>query len=159
MKQIITNAMVVAMTAAGLAGCAQDGTMEGSDMGTIVGGIAGGFLGSQFGEGGGKIAMSIAGAMAGAWVGNKVAQGLSTQDRGYYDRAAYQAQTAPVGETITWYNPQSGAQGAITPTRDGRSSGGEYCREYQQTITVGGRTERAYGTACKQPDGSWKIVS
>jgi len=33
------------------------------------------------------------------------------------------------------------------------------CREYQQTITVGGRTERAYGTACKQADGSWKIIN
>ena len=33
------------------------------------------------------------------------------------------------------------------------------CREFQQTITVGGRTETAYGTACRQPDGDWKIVS
>jgi hypothetical protein len=29
-------------------------------------------------------------------------------------------------------------------------------REYQTTIKVGGETVRAYGTACLQPDGSWR---
>jgi hypothetical protein len=29
-------------------------------------------------------------------------------------------------------------------------------REYQTTITVGGQREKAYGTACLQPDGSWR---
>jgi surface antigen len=26
-------------------------------------------------------------------------------------------------------------------------------------VTIVGKTERAYGTACRQPDGSWKIVN
>ncbi len=34
-----------------------------------------------------------------------------------------------------------------------------YCREYQRTVNVGGRTQQSYGTACRQPDGAWKIVS
>lgn len=34
---------------------------------------------------------------------------------------------------------------------------GEYCREYVRTITIGNRIEEGYGTACLQPDGSWKI--
>lgn len=29
-------------------------------------------------------------------------------------------------------------------------------REYQTTVTVGGRQVEAYGTACLQPDGSWR---
>ena len=32
-----------------------------------------------------------------------------------------------------------------------------YCREYQHTVTIDGKQEKAYGTACRQPDGSWKI--
>ncbi|MEE8203551.1 MAG: hypothetical protein V3R74_07315, partial [Alphaproteobacteria bacterium] len=32
------------------------------------------------------------------------------------------------------------------------------CREYQTTVNVGGQVEQAYGTACRQPDGSWQIV-
>jgi hypothetical protein len=32
------------------------------------------------------------------------------------------------------------------------------CREYQSTTTIDGRPQRAYGTACLQPDGTWQIV-
>ena len=62
------------------------------------------------------------------------------------------------GETIAWNNPESGNYGNVTPVRDGTSGSGLYCREFQQVITVGGQTETAYGTACQQPDGTWRIV-
>lgn len=32
-------------------------------------------------------------------------------------------------------------------------------REYQTEITIGGETKPAYGTACLQPDGSWKAIN
>lgn len=62
------------------------------------------------------------------------------------------------GQQITWNNPQSGNSGTITPIRDGYAASGSYCRRFQQTITVGGQKQQAYGKACQQPDGSWKIV-
>ena len=34
----------------------------------------------------------------------------------------------------------------------------QYCREYQSTTIVGGQQIASYGTACQQPDGSWRIV-
>ena len=34
-----------------------------------------------------------------------------------------------------------------------------YCREYRTTVMSGGQERYAYGTACRQPDGAWKIVS
>jgi hypothetical protein len=34
-----------------------------------------------------------------------------------------------------------------------------YCREYQSTQIVGGRPQTMVGTACQQPDGSWRIVN
>ena len=154
--QILMGVMAASI---GLAACTETGQFDGQSAGPILGGIAGGFLGSQFGEGSGKTAFAIAGALAGAWAGSAIAKGMTAQDRTYYDSAATQAQNAPVGKTITWYNPNSGAQGTITPTRVGQDSNGDTCREYQQTITVGGKSEKAYGTACKQPNGSWKIVN
>ena len=30
------------------------------------------------------------------------------------------------------------------------------CREYQTTVIIDGREQRAYGTACLMPDGSWQ---
>ena len=31
------------------------------------------------------------------------------------------------------------------------------CREYRTVATIDGRSERLYGTACRQPDGSWRF--
>ena len=30
--------------------------------------------------------------------------------------------------------------------------------EYTQTVTIDGKTRQAYGTACRQPDGSWTLA-
>lgn len=34
----------------------------------------------------------------------------------------------------------------------------ENCREYQTVITVEGRSQPAYGTVCRQPDGTWRLA-
>ncbi len=33
----------------------------------------------------------------------------------------------------------------------------DYCREYTRTIFVGGIQQQAYGTACLEPDGAWRV--
>lgn len=82
---------------------------------------------------------------------------LNEQQRRAHEAAQVHATTAPIGQRIVWND--GSASGAVTALRDGTGSTGEYCREFQQEVTVGGRSERAYGTACRQPDGAWKIVS
>jgi hypothetical protein len=82
---------------------------------------------------------------------------LSEYQQRAYEDAQIRATTAPVGETIRWN--EAGAYGTVTPTREGTSSLDRYCREFQKTVTIGGRTEEAYGTACMQPDGAWEVVS
>jgi hypothetical protein len=74
-----------------------------------------------------------------------------------HEQAQIDATTAPVGSTIVWND--ANASGSVTVTRDGRSTDGQYCREYQQAVTVGGQSQQAYGTACMQPDGAWRIVN
>ncbi len=37
------------------------------------------------------------------------------------------------------------------------AAGGGECREYQSTVTIDGRSQRAFGTVCRQSDGSWRI--
>jgi len=34
-----------------------------------------------------------------------------------------------------------------------------YCREYMKKIVINGKEARAYGTACLQDNGSWRIVN
>ena len=78
-------------------------------------------------------------------------------DQAKAQQAYTQATTAPIGQQITWNNPNSGNSGTVTPTRDGTSNTGQYCREFQQTVVIGGREEQAFGTACRKPDGSWEV--
>ena len=99
------------------------------------------------------------GTLAGTLVGASVDAGLAPADRAALQAAELRAYAAPIGNATTWTNPQSGSFGTVTPTRDGYSSAGTYCREILQSATVGGVQKRGYGTACRQSDGSWKIVS
>lgn len=126
--------------------------------GSLLGGVGGAVVGAQFGGGTGKLATTAAGALLGAWLGSEVGKSLDNADRAALQQAQSSAYAAPVGQPITWNNPQSGHYGSVTPTRDGTAADGSYCREFQNTVTIDGRTEHAYGTACRQPDGSWKIV-
>jgi hypothetical protein len=38
------------------------------------------------------------------------------------------------------------------------ANGSAYCREFHETTTIGGVPQDTYGTACRQPDGSWRIM-
>lgn len=139
-------------------GCESSGEKE--TMGTILGAAAGGLLGAQFGSGTGQLVATGVGVFAGSQLGRSVGKSLDKVDRQKRAIAQQNAlETARAGETTTWQNPESGNQGAITPTRTYQNSTGQYCREYNQTITIGGKTEEAFGTACRKPDGSWQIVS
>lgn len=126
--------------------------------GTLGGAAVGGLLGSQVGKGSGKLAATAMGVVLGGWLGNEIGVSLDNADRSALGNATSRAYNAPIGQQITWNNPESGNSGTITPIRDGYAASGSYCREFQQTITVGGQKQQAYGKACQQPDGSWKIV-
>jgi surface antigen len=118
-----------------------------------------GLLGSQFGGGNGKLVAVALGTLGGAAIGSSVGQSLDRADRLYANQAAYAAQSAPIGQPVAWQNPDTGHSGSVVAVREGTNTAtGAYCREFQQTVTVGGHTEQAYGTACRQPDGSWKIL-
>lgn len=81
---------------------------------------------------------------------------LNAEQQRSHEMALINAASRP-GEDIIW---ESGdARGIVQATRSGTTPSGRQCREFQQTVTVGGRTEQAYGTACLQPDGSWEIVN
>lgn len=160
MKKLIA---LVAVFGLGLAGCRADGTMDKQTGGAILGGIAGGLIGSKFGKGRGRKAATFAGAVLGVLAGSSIGRQLDERDRLLMSRSTQK--TLERGKTNVasrWVNPDTGNRGTITPRRTyrvKRGSASSYCREFQQTITVGGKTERAYGRACRQPDGSWKIVN
>ncbi len=139
----------------------EPGSKEG--FGTLLGAIGGAAIGSALGDNGDGTTQFFAvaaGTIAGAAIGSSIGRSLDEADRIAMERNRQIAlETYPSGQTATWYNPDTGNSGSYQPQPAYQDKTGAYCREYQQTITVGGKTEEAYGKACRQPDGTWKIVS
>ncbi|MCE3232724.1 MAG: 17 kD surface antigen [Rickettsiaceae bacterium] len=128
------------------------------NMGTAAGAVGGAWLGSNVGKGKGQIVGIAAGTLLGAALGKSLGASLDKADVAQYNNTAQTAlETAPSGRASSWRNPDSGNSGTITPVRTYSAPTGEYCREYTQTINVGGKTQQGHGTACRQPDGSWQI--
>lgn len=128
--------------------------------GAVLGGVVGGLLGSQVGGGTGRLAATAVGTVAGLFLGSEIGKSLDRADRIYAQRTASTAlENNPVGQTSSWSNPDSGHSGTVTPTRTVYASSGEPCRDYQTTVTIDGRTETATGRACRQADGTWRIVN
>ncbi len=148
MKKISTI-LLMGLVSVSLTGCSTD-----QDTGTLVGGVAGGLLGSQFGGGGGQIAATIIGAGAGAFIGNQIGKSMDDTDRLKAQQALNDSKT---GQSTAWKNPDTGDSYTITPTKTYQQDN-SYCREYTQTATVAGKPQQVYGTACRQPDGTWKMV-
>ena len=131
---------------------------ENQQAGTLLGAIGGGILGGALSDNHSGLAIAV-GALAGAWVGSEIGKSMDEKDR-----AAMQASTqnsleySESGVSSSWVNPDSGYSGTVTPQPAYQDTNNQYCREYQQTVTIGGKVEEAYGTACRQPDGSWKVI-
>ena len=159
MFRSITKTLVVLLTAASLVACTgAHGSKK--NVGTLAGAALGGLVGSKIGRGRGQLAAVAIGAVTGAFLGRGVGRSLDRTDRLYARRATSDSlEHKASGKQTSWSNPDSGHHGTITPVRTYQEPSGQYCREYQQTVTVGGNTEQAYGTACRQPDGSWKVVN
>ena len=153
----IVKGTIAAIAVIALMGCSGG---EKEKAGTVIGAGLGALAGAHIGKGKGKLIAVAVGTLAGAALGGEVGKSLDRADRLAMQNSTQTAlEKNKTGSPSTWRNPDTGNRGTVTPTRTYRTEAGRYCREYQQTITVGGKTEKAYGRACRQPDGSWRIVS
>jgi surface antigen len=125
------------------------GALGGAALGGGIAALAGGGTGAIVGA-------TLGGALLGGFIGNR----LDARDKQMATQAAQKAfESSQTGQPSVWNNPDTGNSGSITPTRTYQLANGTYCRQYEQTITVSGEQHQAYGTACRQPDGTWKIQS
>ncbi len=135
----------------GLAGCQE---VRNEQVGQVVGGAIGGLIGSQVGKGSGQLAATAAGAIAGVLIGGNIGRSMDELDR---MKAQRSLETTPTGQTSSWRNPDTGVEYAVTPTRT-YQEGGTACRDYTTEAWIDGRRENVKGTACRQPDGTWRTI-
>ena len=138
-----------------LSGC-QTGPKQG--FGQVAGGVTGALIGSQFGSGSGKLAATALGAVVGTMVGGAIGRQLDEADqRALYDAQYRALEYGNPGTPVGWKNPGSGHYGQVVPG-PGYKVNTYDCRDYTHTIYISGTPQVARGTACRQPDGTWKIV-
>ncbi len=74
------------------------------------------------------------------------------------DTFQYALENNPTNEPSDWVNPDTIRSGMVVPTRTFENAQGQPCREFVTTIIIADQEEQGYGTACRQPDGSWALV-
>ncbi|MDQ2696325.1 MAG: glycine zipper 2TM domain-containing protein [Pseudomonadota bacterium] len=130
-----------------------DGRCNYQAAGAVLGAAVGGTLGASVGDGDGRTVAIIAGTVIGAILGSEVGRRLDETDRYCIGQTLEHADD---GQIVTWRNPDSGGGYAVTPLRT-FDAAGQPCREYAATVDLGGRSERVVRTACRQPEGWWRI--
>ncbi len=99
------------------------------------------------------------GSVAGSYFGAGVDDSLDLDDRRYMQRAAQNAlEFNRNWEASMWRNPETDAEGTVTPTRTYQSAAAKWCREFEAAITVDDEQELATGHACRERDGTWRII-
>ena len=157
-KFIMATAAVVSLGA-----CTTDGISPGMAGGALVGGGVGAAVGCRHGGVIGCAAGTVIGALGGGFIGDSLTQPQQQQPQVVYQGApppqpvvvVQQPQpqvvyVAPVGQPLV-FNP------AIVVIREGWDRG-NFFREYERDVVIGGRVERVFGVAHRQRDGGWKTV-
>ena len=155
---IMSTSILIIVFLIGISGCAGTYTKKGT--GTALGALTGGALAYGLGKNSSnKEIWTVLGIGLGAMMGSTIGAQLDERDRLLAGRALQATlETSPDNTAGGWNNPNTGNNGVIMPTRTLVMSSGQPCREFTQTIFVGGKSQEGYGRACRQTDGSWKIM-
>ncbi len=181
-KKLVISCSVISM----LSGYALPAYSYDNILGTIIGAAGGAAVGSNIGKGKGNIAAIAVGTLIGAGIGSGIGNSINNGNvyaANYHDNSNYKYHSSKVGHNYNkWHsgyrsghhhykynnytriyqpypiNPAYNTQ--IIQVNDyqiEQPQAEEYCREFNQNITINGKTQPGYGIACLQPDGSWKI--
>ena len=148
MKRISTMLSMAAFCLS-LQACA---THEGT--GTVLGAGAGAAAGAAIAKN--DAVGAVVGGLVGGLVGREIGQYMDQRDQ---SRLAQTFEYNQSGATSQWTNPDTGYSYAATPTNTFQSEN-RPCRKFTLLADVeGSGNEHVNGTACRQSNGSWQIVS
>ena len=136
MKKVLVKILLV-FTTLSVVGCSD---LTNQDVGTVSGGVIGGLVGSRFGGGTGQLVAIGAGTLLGAYIGGSMGKSMDDADRARMN-AAFERNAN--GQPAYWENQRTGAAYTVVPMHNVDFHGNRYCREYQTTVTVGGKAQQA----------------
>ncbi|MGB8433170.1 MAG: RT0821/Lpp0805 family surface protein [Burkholderiales bacterium] len=146
--------LIAAFLALPFVGACESYSPSKEDVGMVTGAVLGGVLGHQIGGGTGKTVATIGGAVLGGFLGSQIGRKMDRDDQ---LKTAQALETSRAGQTTTWRNPDTGQTYSVTPTQTHQSPSGP-CRDFKTVTEIDGREEVVHGTACRQPDGTWRTA-
>jgi surface antigen len=155
----VKSAAVITLAAVLMTGCETVGETVKSNPKTTIGAAGGAAVGGLIAAAASANPAAIAASVIGGLlIGGLVGNLLDERDKKMQAEAAHRAlETTPTGQSVAWKNPDTGHSGTVTPTKTVQTPSG-YCRDYQATVEIDGKQEKATGRACRQPNGTWQIV-
>jgi surface antigen len=96
--------------------------------------------------------------LAGGLSSGAIGSGLTSSDRRNAAEAEFRAlEYGRTGTIVPWQDKRSGHRGEVVPGTGYKINNSD-CRDYTHTIYDDGQPKSGRGTACRQPDGTWKAV-
>lgn len=144
--------VVVAVAGAlSVSACANSGIVTG----TVPGANTGRVIGSPVEAGAGEPTI---GPVEGGLMGAEVGRSLADADRPLALKAEYEAlEYGQPGQTTDWRSRNGEVHGSVSVGGVAQVNRLD-CRQYVHNIWIGGRLRVVRGTACRRPDGVWRIV-
>ncbi len=102
-----------------------------------------------------KLENTAIGTLLSAIGGKRPSRGIARRDEICFSQSF---EHAPDHRTVAWTDATHTVQFSVIPMRTIQTSDGRFCREYAAKATINGHAADVYGTACRQPDGSWFLV-
>ena len=147
--------LAIGLISMSLLGCAN---MTREESGNVIGALIGGALAYELGKDSSNKEIWVAtGIIGGAIAGGHYAVLTEPSQRMNATNMHTTLESIPDNAQTKWINPNTNESGTMTVVRTNNNNGTP-CREFTQTIYVGGKAVQGYGTACRQADGSWKII-
>ncbi len=76
-----------------------------------------------------------------------------------YGSFQYALENSPTRQATGWSNAATGLTGLTIPIATYRTSDWQNCRDYFTSLQIAGINQQVVGTACRQPEGYWKVIS
>ena len=124
-------------------------------LGGVLGGATGAVLGSTVDRDDGRSAAIVGGTIIGVLAGGAIGQYMDSVDQNCIGQTL---EHSPDGRSIAWRNPDNGGAYQVTPKATFQTGEGRTCRDYVTEVWIDDQQQQAHGTACRQPDGSWKVT-
>jgi surface antigen len=154
-KSKMGEILAIVMVACLATGCAN---MTRQESGNVIGALLGGALAYELSKDSSNKGIWVAtGIIGGALAGGHYAVLTKPSQKMNATNMRTTLESIPDNAQTQWVNPNTNESGTMTVIRTNNTTFGP-CREFTQTIYVGGEAVQGYGTACRQADGSWKII-